>query len=57
MPMASGKRITKMNRHHDEIIYIPPKSRAHENATALLLGIVMGATGLFIINSIFGVQL
>jgi len=46
-----------MNRHHDEIIYSPPKSRAHENTTALLLGIVMGATGLFVINFIFGVQL
>mgnify|MGYP003664325461 CR=1 FL=1 len=57
MPMASGKRKTKMNRHHDEIIYIPPKNRAHENTTALMLGIVIGAAGLFIINIIFGVQL
>jgi hypothetical protein len=55
--MASGKRKTKMNRHHDEIIYIPPKNRAHENTTALMLGIVIGAAGLFIINIIFGVQL
>jgi hypothetical protein len=44
-------------KHHDEIIYTPPKSRAHENTTALLLGIVMGATGLFVVNFIFGVQL
>jgi hypothetical protein len=44
-------------KNHDEIIYTPPKSRAHENTTALLWGVFIGGAGLFVINFIFGVQL
>jgi hypothetical protein len=49
-----GNQIMK---HHDEIIYTPPRSRTQENATALLWGVFIGGAGLFVINIIFGVQL